>query len=393
MLVGHCQHPSSPQPPERRSSVPPHCCPDRRVLTPEPQAQLGLLFLQPLQARRGVSLPAMLPSLSSQHLGAVSLCRGAAHASSAHWLGCRQEDLGGGCCWCPTAQLPLPALGAGVRGPGAVYFDFQENSTLWGASSAVSWPAGLPRGGGLWLGGWCRLHMTCQTLCVHLQPSSGPRAVLSWVSTLVCLFPWFCTPPAPQGSPFPPWPGLAQPSPAVVEGEAVTHPGHLSSAWLRHQLGTAEGFLLPHGVCCYRGFLSQSVPMPCIPALCPAGHGAPGHSELGTLQAPLRAGDTAGPPFELGTLRASLPRATSSQITQTQQLLSKPCKVEPVGREGAVGRHAAGTAHVPGEGKEAPGEAGQEDPNPTLGMTCWLPRAPALWGNKAFLGCSFSIFL
>lgn len=116
----------------------------------------------------------MLPSLSSQHLGAVSLCRGAAHASSAHWLGCRQEDLGGGCCWCPTAQLPLPALGAGVRGPGAVYFDFQENSTLWGASSAVSWPAGLPRGGGLWLGGWCRLHMTSAKPCVSIfSPAQG----------------------------------------------------------------------------------------------------------------------------------------------------------------------------------------------------------------------------
>lgn len=30
--------------------------------------------------------------------------------AAAHQLGCRQEDLGGGCCQCPTAQLPFPAL-------------------------------------------------------------------------------------------------------------------------------------------------------------------------------------------------------------------------------------------------------------------------------------------
>lgn len=33
--------------------------------------------------------------------------------------------------------------------------------------------------------------------------------------------------------------------------------------------------------------------------------------------------------------------------------------MEPLGREGAVGSHAAATVHVPGEGKEAPAEAGQ----------------------------------
>lgn len=58
-------------------------------------------------------------------------------------------------------------------------------------------------------------------------------------------------------------PTLAQPSPAMVEGEAITlTPGHLGSAWLQHQLGRAEGFLLPKGVSWYQGLLPKSIPVP-----------------------------------------------------------------------------------------------------------------------------------
>lgn len=188
-----------------------------------------------------------------------------------------------------TAASPCP------WGPGGLYFDFQDNSALLGSQHCcVPWPAGLPWGGGLWLGGWFRFLVTfCQTLCIHLQPSSGPRALLSWVSTLVSLFPWFCTPPAPQGSPFPPWPTQAH---AVVEGKAQTlSPGHLSSAWLQHQPRRAKGFLLPKGVFWYRGLWPKSIPVPCTPGLCPAPLGcARGAVEF--LEAASR--DTTGPPCQ-----------------------------------------------------------------------------------------------
>lgn len=182
-----------------------------------------------------------------------------------------------------TAASPCPW--SRFRGPGAVHFDFQENSTLWGASSAVPWPAGLPRGGGLWLGGWCRLHMTfCQTLCVHLQPSSGPRAVLSWVCTLVSLFPWFCTPPAPQGSPFPLWPSRAQP--CCGGGPGCDTPRDISAArgcstssGQQRVSASTRGVLLP------RLFVTER-PRALHPALCPAGHGAPGAASWGPCRSP-----------------------------------------------------------------------------------------------------------
>lgn len=187
------------------------------------------------------------------------------------------------------------------------------------------------------------------------------------------------------------WPGPAQP--CRGGGRGCDTPGtsqlHVAAAPARDSRGVSastRGVLLP------RLFVTER-PHALHPCAVPGGPWSSRAQRAGDPAGPSSSWGHGRPPFELGTLRASLPRATSSQITQTQQLLSKPCKVEPVGREGAVGRHAAGTAHVPGEGKEAPGEAGQEDPNPTLGMTRWLPRAPALWGNKAFLGCSFSIFL
>lgn len=193
-----------------------------------------------------------------------------------------------------TAAFPCPC------GPGGLYFDFQDNSALLGSQHCcVPWPAGLPWGGGLWLGGWCRFLVTfCQTSCIHLQPSSGPRALLSWVSTLVSLFPWFCSPPAPQGSPFLPWPTQAH---AVVEGKARTlSPGHLSSAWLQHQPRRAKGFLLPKGAFWYRGLWPKSIPVPCtlgcalhpwaVPCtteLCPGSCGVPGGSEQGHHGSPL----------------------------------------------------------------------------------------------------------
>lgn len=210
MLVGRCQHPSSPQPPEGRSSVPPCCCPDCSVLTPELQVWLGCSSFScprpegvfPFLPRSPVS-PASISEL-------FPFAEEQPKPAAAHQLGCRQEDLGMDAASVPQHSCLFLPLGQ-VSGDLVLCTLISRTiQPFWGASTAVPWPAGLPRGAGLWLGGWCRLHVTfCQTLCVHLQPSSGPKAILPWVSTLVSLFPWFCTPPSPQGSPFPPWLSVA----------------------------------------------------------------------------------------------------------------------------------------------------------------------------------------
>lgn len=184
-----------------------------------------------------------------------------------------------------TAASPCP--GAGVRGPGALYFDFQDNSALLGSQHCCALACRTPTGR------WALVRRVVQAPR-HLLPnlvclssaSSGPRAVLSWVSTLVSLFPWFCTPAAPQGSPFPSWPNPAH---AVVEGEAVTHPG---ASQLQHQLGIAEDFCFQPG--CAASSRGVLLPRPFARASpCPASPGCAGLE----LQEAVTS-DTAGPPSQ-----------------------------------------------------------------------------------------------
>lgn len=107
----------------------------------------------------------------------------------------------------------------------------------------------------------------CQTLCVHLHPSLGPRAVLPWVCKLISQF---CTPAVPQGSLFPHGPA----KPLVMEGRAVTPPRDISA---QHGCNTSSGE--QRAFCFQRGVLvlvPKSIPVPCSPGLCPAALGSAG---------------------------------------------------------------------------------------------------------------------
>lgn len=83
-----------------------------------------------------------------------------------------------------------------------------------------------------------------------------------------------------------------------------------------------------------------------------------------------------------GTPRVPLARAMSSQTTRSHQLLSKPCIMEPLGGKEPWKPRSSHCSCA------RRGDRGRTGRIPALGMTCWVQRAAALWGNKAFLGCS-----
>lgn len=184
--------------------------------------------------------------------------------AAAHRLGCRQEDLGRGCCRCLTAQLPLPALGAGVRGPGALCFDFQDRSALLGSQHCCALICRTATGR------WALVRRVVQAprdllpnlVCPSAAQLGAKGSPVVGLHTGVSV-PLVLYPSCSSGLSIP---SLAQPG----EGEAVAlTPGHLGSARLQHQLGRAKGFLLPKGVPWYRGLVPKGIPVPYIPGLCP----------------------------------------------------------------------------------------------------------------------------
>lgn len=282
MLVGCHQHPSSPRPPKGRSSVPPWCCPDCSVLTPEPQAWLTCSsFSRP----RPEGMFPFLPH-SPVSPGSISelfpLAEGQPKPAAAHQLSCRREGLG----WVLLVSHSTAALEAGVGGPGAPYFDFQDNSALLGSQHGCALACRTPSGR------WALVRKVLQAprdlllnlVCpsaAQLRAKGTPAVGLhTGISLALVLYP-SCSSGLSIPTP-------AQPSPAMVEAEAVTlTPGCLCSAWLQHQLRRAEGILLPKGVSWYQGLLPRNIPVPCTPGLC---LGEPWSSWQ------QRAEDTTGPP-------------------------------------------------------------------------------------------------
>lgn len=119
----------------------------------------------------------------------------------------------------PALGWVLPVSHSTAASPcpwGALYFDFQDNSALWGSQHCCALACRTPMGRGALLR---RVVQAPRDLLPNLVCPSAAQLHPVVVSTLVSVFPWLCTPPAAQGSPFPPWPSQAR---AVLEGEAVT---------------------------------------------------------------------------------------------------------------------------------------------------------------------------
>lgn len=143
-----------------------------------------------------------------------------------------------------TAASPCP--GADVRGAGALYFDFQDNSALLGSQHCCALACRTPTGR------WALLrrvvqaprHLLPNLVCLtsaQLRAKGSPVVGLhTGISVPLVLYPCCSS-------------GLsililAQPSPCVVEGEAVTHPGtsHCStSSGLQRAFCFQPGVLLP----------------------------------------------------------------------------------------------------------------------------------------------------